>query len=126
VLDLRRADAPSKELATQLTSYGASFLQTSEVTFHASVVGQPVPLNPVAADEVLNIGREAMGNTFMHAEARSRWHPEFATTVRVWSEEPSRRDKGDIGELSECASGRELWGRSSTCGVGLALGLRSN
>jgi signal transduction histidine kinase/ligand-binding sensor domain-containing protein len=70
VLDLRGADAPSKELATQLSSYGASFLHTSEATFHASVVGQPVPLNPVAADEVLNIGREAMGNAFMHAEAR--------------------------------------------------------
>jgi len=70
VLDLRQADAPSRELATQLSSYGASFLHTSEATFNASVVGQPVPLNPVAADEVLNIGREAIGNAFMHAEAR--------------------------------------------------------
>lgn len=70
VRDLRRADAPSTELAAQLGSYGKTFLETSEVTFNASIVGQPVALNPVVADEVLNIGREAIGNAFTHAAAR--------------------------------------------------------
>ena len=71
VQDLRRTgSAAPGELAVQLSACGRSFLQMSEAKFNASVVGQPVALNPVAADEVLNIGREAISNGFRHAEAR--------------------------------------------------------
>ena len=70
VLGLRGVDQPSTELADQLNSYGNGFLHISSAAFKTSVVGQPVPLNPVAADEVLIIGREAIGNSFTHAEAR--------------------------------------------------------
>jgi signal transduction histidine kinase len=69
-LGLRGVDQPSTELADQLNSYGNGFLHISSAAFKTSVVGQPVPLNPVAADEVLIIGREAIGNCFTHAEAR--------------------------------------------------------
>ena len=43
----------------------------SSAAFKASVIGHPVALNPVTADEVLNIGREAIANCFAHAEARN-------------------------------------------------------
>jgi signal transduction histidine kinase len=124
VLDLRRADAPSKELATQLTSYGASFLQTSEVTFHASVVGQPVPLNPVAADEVLNIGREAMGNTFMHAEAR---HIDIEMAYGEKSLAPRIRDDGKGMERGTVETGQGgHWGIVGMRERSRALGAKLN
>jgi signal transduction histidine kinase/ligand-binding sensor domain-containing protein len=108
VVDLRRADAPSTELATQLSSYGASFLQTSEATFNASVVGQPLPLNPIAADEVLNIGREAMGNAFMHAEAR---HIEIELAYGEKSLALRIRDDGKGMERGTVETGQEgHWG----------------
>jgi signal transduction histidine kinase/ligand-binding sensor domain-containing protein len=71
VLGLRGADQPSTELADQLNSYGNSFREMSSAAFKASVVGQPVILNPVAADELLNIGREAIANCFAHSQARN-------------------------------------------------------
>jgi signal transduction histidine kinase/streptogramin lyase len=124
VLDLRGADAPSRELATQWSSYGASFLQTSEATFNASVVGQPVPLNPVAADEVLNIGREAIGNAFMHAEAR---HIEIELTYGEKSLELRIRDdgKGMERETVEMGHGGH-WGIVGMRERSRALGAKLN
>ena len=127
VLDLRRADAPSRELATQLSSYGASLLQSSGATFNASVVGQPVPLNPVAADDVLNIGREAIVNAFMHAEAR---HIEIELTYAEKSLSLLIRDDGRGMERATVETGQAgHWGivgmRERTKALGAKLNIWS-
>lgn len=70
VRDLRGSDHVSHTLAEQLSSYGSGFSHSHECAFSTSVVGQPVALNPVAADEVLAIGREAITNAIRHAEAQ--------------------------------------------------------
>jgi signal transduction histidine kinase len=70
VLGLRGADQPLTELADHLSAYGGGFLKWSSAAFKTSVVGQPVALNPVVADEVLYIGREAIVNCFTHAQAQ--------------------------------------------------------
>jgi signal transduction histidine kinase len=108
VLGLRGADWPSTELADHLNSYGNSFQQMSSAAFRASVVGQPVVLNPVAADEVLNIGREAIANCFAHAEARNieveLIYNEKSLALRV-------RDDGKGMEPETALSGRAgHWG----------------
>jgi signal transduction histidine kinase len=54
ILGLRGADRPSTELADHLNSYGNSFLQMSPAAFKTSVVGQPMVLTPVAADDADN------------------------------------------------------------------------
>jgi signal transduction histidine kinase/ligand-binding sensor domain-containing protein len=127
VLDLRRADAPSRELATQLSSYGASFLQSSGATFNASVVGQAVSLNPVAADDVLNIGREAIVNAFMHAEAR---HIEIELTYGEKSLSLLIRDDGRGMEQTTVETGLAgHWGivgmRERTRALGAKLNIWS-
>lgn len=108
VLDLRRGDAPSTDLAAQLSSYGASLLQTTEANFNGRVVGQAVPLNPAAADEVLNIGREAVSNAFNHAEAR---HIEVELTYGAKSLALRIRDDGKGMERGAIETGqRGHWG----------------
>jgi signal transduction histidine kinase/ligand-binding sensor domain-containing protein len=122
VRDLRRTDAPATEMAEQLSYYGASFLQTSEATFNASVVGQPLPLNPIAADEVLNVGREAIRNSFMHAEAR---HIEFELTYGEKSLELRIRDDGRGLEPETIEAGRAgHWGIAGMRERARALGAK--
>lgn len=69
VRDLRGADRSSTELAEQLSAHAAGYAQTHAAAFTTSVVGKPVDLNPMAADELLTIGREAISNAFTHAQA---------------------------------------------------------
>jgi signal transduction histidine kinase/ligand-binding sensor domain-containing protein len=108
VLGLRGADQGLTELADQLNAYGSGFPQTSSAAFKMSVVGQPVPLNPVAADEILTIGREAIGNCFTHAQAQ---HVEIDLIYGEKSLALRVRDDGRGMEPETAQSGRAgHWG----------------
>jgi signal transduction histidine kinase len=65
---LRAVDQPSTELAAQLHTYGNHFLAVSSAAFKTSVLGKPVAINPVVAEEVVSVGREAIANCFSRAE----------------------------------------------------------
>jgi signal transduction histidine kinase/ligand-binding sensor domain-containing protein len=69
VRDLRGSERSSTELARQLTSHAAGYSQSHAATFSVEVAGNAALLNPVAADEALAIGREAITNAFTHADA---------------------------------------------------------
>lgn len=69
VRGLRGEDDVAVNLADQLGAHGSGRPQSS-AAFEVTIVGHPLALNPVAADEVLNIAREAINNAFKHAEAR--------------------------------------------------------
>lgn len=108
VLDLRGADQPSTELAYQLNSYGSSFQQRSSAAFKTSVVGEPLALNPVTADEILIIGREAINNCFTHGDAKhievELIYDEKSLALRV-------RDDGKGMDAETAQSGRAgHWG----------------
>jgi signal transduction histidine kinase len=127
VLGLRGADQPPAEPADHLNSYGNNFLQMSSAAFKTRVVGQPRVLNPVAADEVLIIGREAIGNCFTHAEAR---HIEVELVYAEKSFALRVRDDGKGMEAATAKSGRAgHWGivgmRERARALGATLSIRS-
>jgi signal transduction histidine kinase/ligand-binding sensor domain-containing protein len=69
VRGLRGENDVAVNLTEQLGAHGSGRPQSS-AAFDVTIVGHPLALNPIAADEVLNIAREAINNSFKHAEAR--------------------------------------------------------
>lgn len=70
VQDLRttaRAVTPSEELE----AIGREFQGLYATEFSFSTRGKELPLNPVVADELVKVGREAISNAFRHAQAKS-------------------------------------------------------
>jgi signal transduction histidine kinase len=130
VRDLRGKETSSTNLVDQLRLHGKSFLQSSPSELNMSVIGHPVALNPIAADEAFSIGREAITNAFLHAEAQ---HIEVEITygpgalvLRIRDDgkgmEPATLDAGRIGHWG-MAGMRE---RARSLGVELKIWSRSS
>ncbi len=66
--DLRHAPQDA-DLAVLLASHGQRLAAQHAVAFALREEGVPRPLRPEALDEILAIGREAVGNAFLHARA---------------------------------------------------------
>lgn len=68
--ELRTHDEPAGGLEELLREFSDILPKSSGATFEMSVVGEPRPLDPLAFEEVLLIGREAISNAVTHAESR--------------------------------------------------------
>jgi signal transduction histidine kinase len=66
--DLRHASRDA-DLAALLASHGQRLAAQHAVAFALREEGSPRPLRPDVLDEILAIGREAVGNAFLHAQA---------------------------------------------------------
>jgi signal transduction histidine kinase/ligand-binding sensor domain-containing protein len=66
---LRNTGVPQCDLTTELQVAGSSLGQYYPAQFDLSVVGTPRTLDPIYANEILSIGREAITNAFRHAQA---------------------------------------------------------
>jgi signal transduction histidine kinase/ligand-binding sensor domain-containing protein len=74
VLDLRRADEKSHDLPRAFALIGeefGKFGKDSPVSFHVVEKGGGRTLDPAAAEEIYRIGREAIINSYRHADADS-------------------------------------------------------
>jgi signal transduction histidine kinase len=69
VLNLRAVAGDVGELAQALAATGEELALMYPVQFRASVEGVPRDLHPIAREELLFIGREALTNAFRHAGA---------------------------------------------------------
>jgi signal transduction histidine kinase len=67
--DLRNQEQPRAGLADLLQEFNDAFPERSGASFQISVVGATRALDPLAFEEVLLIGREAISNAIRHAEA---------------------------------------------------------
>jgi signal transduction histidine kinase/ligand-binding sensor domain-containing protein len=66
---LRKSGVPQCDLMGELQEVGSSLGQHYTTQFHLSVVGTPRDLDPIYANEILAISREAITNAFRHAQA---------------------------------------------------------
>lgn len=64
-----RASAEVADLTQTLAEVGQQFALASTAEFQITVEGKPCDLHPIAREEALLIGREAVANAFRHAEA---------------------------------------------------------
>jgi len=124
---LRTANSNSLDLESAMSRLLAEFVPEEKITYQVVVQGLPRPLRPVVRDEVYRIGREAVVNAFVHAQA---------STVDVGIEYASRslrllvRDDGCGIDPVVLNDGREgHWGligmrERSEC-IGAHLNLRS-
>jgi signal transduction histidine kinase len=69
VKDLRPTASESPDLSDALAAEGASL--RSGLSLAVSVQGLARDLHPIAREEILLIGREALGNAFLHANAQT-------------------------------------------------------
>jgi ligand-binding sensor domain-containing protein/signal transduction histidine kinase len=69
VRELRTQDEPRGALEELLRECSDHLPKSSDTACEISVVGQPRPLDPVAFEEVLRVGREAISNAITHAGA---------------------------------------------------------
>lgn len=69
VRDLRFESLLETDVARELELCGQELAQDHEISFSVSTVGATRVLQPLARDEVLQIGREAIVNAFMHSLA---------------------------------------------------------
>jgi signal transduction histidine kinase len=69
VRDLRSTGLQGVSLSEALEALGEQSLQDDGPSFHMSVRGGVMALNPVAMEELFCIGREAITNAFHHAQA---------------------------------------------------------
>ena len=104
VKDLRSSASDVQTLEHALAIEGAHFAELHPVDFRISVQGAVHELHPLVHEEGLLIGREALGNAFLHARATSIeievTYAEDALQVRV-------RDDGEgIGAEVLAAGGR--------------------
>jgi ligand-binding sensor domain-containing protein/two-component sensor histidine kinase len=70
VQDLRIAHIVSIDIATALASVGEDLAREYHLEFRAVVDGDPRVLDPIVREEAYAIGREALLNACMHAQAR--------------------------------------------------------
>jgi len=71
VKNLRGAIDHAADLPTVLAAEGEQLSATYGPRFRLTIEGTPRPLHPIARDEVLLIGREALTNAFRHAQAQA-------------------------------------------------------
>jgi signal transduction histidine kinase/ligand-binding sensor domain-containing protein len=71
VKNLRPAMRTTDDLALVLAGEGEQFAGLHRAKFRVSVQGTVRDLHPIAREEILMIGREAVGNAFRHASAES-------------------------------------------------------
>jgi signal transduction histidine kinase len=79
VQELRSSTLSNEDLVPALTSLGeemtalhsASETEQTPATFRLLVEGAPEPLHPILQDDLYRIAREAVGNAFCHARAKS-------------------------------------------------------
>lgn len=69
VRDLRTQDEPPAALADLLREFRDTLPESSSASFEMKVIGEARPLDPLAFDEVLHIGKEAVLNAVRHADA---------------------------------------------------------
>jgi signal transduction histidine kinase len=67
--ELRKQDEPKAKLEELLRDFGGKLPASSSRACEISVVGEARPLDPIAFEEVLFVGREAISNAMLHAEA---------------------------------------------------------
>jgi len=67
--ELRKQDEPKAKLEELLRGLGDKLPTSSSIAFEVSVVGEARPLDPIAFEEVLFVGREAISNAMLHAGA---------------------------------------------------------
>jgi signal transduction histidine kinase len=67
VLGLRLSPADANELAQAFAAVGLELKQEHPAEFSVVVNGEPRELHPIVRDEVYRIGREAIANSFQHA-----------------------------------------------------------
>ena len=70
VRDLRPVARDVTDLPQALAAEGAQCAQLHPANFRVSVQGTPRALHPIVREEVLLIGREALGNAFQHSGAK--------------------------------------------------------
>jgi signal transduction histidine kinase len=71
VAELRSTSSDVTDIGDALDLLGKELSQDRAVDFHLTIEGAPHPLDPLAQDEVHRIGREALLNAFLHADAAS-------------------------------------------------------
>jgi signal transduction histidine kinase len=69
VLNLREGAGSVSELGRALAAAGEQLARLYSAEFRASIEGAPRDLHPIAREELLFIGREALANAFRHAAA---------------------------------------------------------
>jgi signal transduction histidine kinase/streptogramin lyase len=69
VKDLRPTIAETRELSDVIAAEGEVLSKLHPAKFHVSVQGTGRDLHPIAREEILMIGREALSNAFAHAKA---------------------------------------------------------
>lgn len=69
VQGLREAGAAGGDLAETLHRCGQELAEGGATLFALSVLGTPVPINPIVREEIFRIAREALLNAFQHAKA---------------------------------------------------------
>jgi len=67
VLDLRATVSESTDLPTALSNFGEAKQRGDSCSFKVVVNGSVRPLHPVVFEELLKIGKEALGNAFRHS-----------------------------------------------------------
>ena len=108
VLELRTQDEPPAALEDRLKEFRDIFPNASSTAFEMSVVGETRTLDPIAFDEALHIGREAISNAVTHAHA-SRIDVELTYRSRDLTLRVSDNGKGmDANTLQSGRAGH--WG----------------
>ena len=67
IYELRSDTSPGDELAESLARYGKLLAETRPVSFSMKIIGVDCKLDPMVRDEIVRIGREALGNAFKHS-----------------------------------------------------------
>lgn len=124
---LRAAETDSRNLEMAFSRIRQEFVVDEKIGYRVIVNSAARPLRPMIRDEVYRIGREALVNAFMHADANSiEVEVEYASKhLRVLV-----RDDGCGIDPQVLHSGREgHWGlpgmRERSEGIGASLRLRS-
>jgi signal transduction histidine kinase len=66
-----RNTARAATLSDELEAIGREFQGLYAADFSVSTQGKELPLDPVVADELFKVGREAISNAFRHAQAKT-------------------------------------------------------
>jgi signal transduction histidine kinase len=69
ILMLRRADGRATDLVDALAAFGARQSARNAPHFRITAVGEPRTLQVIALDQLIDIGKEAIRNSFQHARA---------------------------------------------------------
>jgi ligand-binding sensor domain-containing protein/signal transduction histidine kinase len=71
VSGLRMTAGDTNDLPIAFAMVGKEFLTLSAAVYNVVVIGETRRLNPIAYDEIVHIGREALFNSYTHATATS-------------------------------------------------------